>query len=107
MTLVYDGDCAFCCRCASWIRERSGIDMSAGSPEDLAVLELSVEDAKRSVWWIEDGVRLAGHAAIGKALRQVGGLWAFVGVLISTPPISWLAALVYRWVAANRHRFKS
>ena len=107
MTLVYDGDCAFCCRCASWIRERSGIDMSAGSPEDLAVLELSLEDAKRSVWWIEDGVRLAGHAAIGKALRQVGGLWSFVGVLINTPPISWLAALVYRWVAANRHRFKS
>ena len=71
MTLVYDGDCAFCCRCASWIRERSGIDMSAGSPEDLAALELSLEDAKRSVWWIEDGVRLAGHAAIGKALRQV------------------------------------
>jgi len=25
--------------------------------------------------------------------------------LIRMPPVSWLAAVAYRWVAANRHRF--
>ena len=59
--LVYDGECSFCCRCASWVTRRADINMSPGTAQDLERLGLSSSDAKRAVWWIEGDVRLSGH----------------------------------------------
>ena len=53
--------------------------MSSGAEEDLRSLGLSPIEAKRSVWWINENERLAGHEAIGRALQGVGGGWALVG----------------------------
>ena len=102
--LVYDGECSFCCRCASWVTRRADINMSSGTAEDLEKLGLSTSDAKRAVWWIEGDVRLSGHQAVGEVLCSIGGGWRWLGNAMKVPPLSWVAALVYKWVAANRHR---
>ena len=78
--------------------------MSPGTDEDLAKLGLSKSDAKRSLWWIDGTVRLPGHKAVAKTLRRIGGIWWIFGAVMTIPPISWLSALGYRLVAANRHR---
>jgi len=105
VVLVYDGECDFCCRCANWLKKRADFPMSSGAEEDLRSLGLSPIEAKRSVWWINENERLAGHEAIGRALQGVGGVWALLGRAMTIAPISWIASSVYRRVAANRHRF--
>ena len=103
--LVYDGDCVFCCRCARWVAKRSDIDLLADGEADLEALGLTVADTKRFVWWVDGDVKLSGHLAIGKVLRSLGGGWMLLGAAMKVPPVSLLAALIYRLVAANRHRF--
>ena len=105
MVLIYDGDCGFCRRCADWLRARGDVPMASDGEVDRLALGLTPEETKTAVWWVEGGARFRGHQAIGHALRPLGGGWALVGRLIRMPPVSWLAAVAYRWVAANRHRF--
>jgi predicted DCC family thiol-disulfide oxidoreductase YuxK len=105
--LVFDGDCAFCSRCADLARRLL--------PEDTAVLPwqfaelakfgLTSERARTEVLWIDrNGAVSGGAPAVARALRAAGGFWALVGLLLSVPPISWAAPPVYRLVAANRYR---
>ena len=79
--------------------------MASDGEVDLLALGLTPEETKTAVWWVEGRARFSGHRAIGQALRPLGGGWALVGWLIRVPPMSWFAAVAYRWVAANRHRF--
>ena len=102
---IYDGDCKFCCRCADWLRNRGEVPMAPAGELDLPAVGLTPEEAKTAVWWIDNQVRLRGHEAIGFALRSLRGRWLLIGWLIGVPPVSWIGAIVYRWVAANRHRF--
>ncbi len=78
---------------------------SAGEVDRLA-FGLTSEETKTAVWWVEGRTRFSGHQAIGRVLGTLGGGWALVGRLIRIPPMSWLAAVTYRLVAANRHRFR-
>lgn len=107
-TLVYDGDCGFCTASARWIgrRLRGGVRVVPWqSIPDLAATGLTEADVARAAWWIDvDGSLHEGHAAIGHALLAARRAWPIVGRLILVRPIAWLAAPVYRLVAANRHR---
>ncbi len=47
---------------------------------------------------------VAGARAVTTALRAAGSGWALLGRLLQVPPVSTLAAAVYRLVAANRMR---
>jgi predicted DCC family thiol-disulfide oxidoreductase YuxK len=106
-TLVYDGDCGFCTRCVGLIP--AGVARSAVvvpyQRADLAALGLSAERCASAVQWVgADGARGSGADAIARLLISGGGFWRPVGAALLTPPLSWLAALVYRVVAANRMR---
>ncbi len=106
-TLVYDGDCAFCTRCVQlmerWLPARPRVIPWQWA--DLAALGVTQAQAESSVQWVEPGVRrLAGAAAIARLLVLSGGGWAVLGRLLQVPPMSWLAAGVYRLVAINRGR---
>ena len=79
--------------------------MAASAEVDLANLGLTAEEAASSAWWVEEGERLSGHRAVARVLRELGGAWGVAGRVLSVPPVSWLGAPAYRWVAANRHRF--
>lgn len=105
--LVYDGECAFCERCATWIAARlpAGTPVLASQQADLAALGLSAEQALDAAWWIDtNGSRHRGHHAIAAALRACGGGWGRLGRLLTVPLLSTLAAAVYELVARNRHR---
>jgi predicted DCC family thiol-disulfide oxidoreductase YuxK len=103
--LIFDGDCAFCSSAVRWLQR--------GDPElhavpwqhaDIAALGLSHRDVARSAWWIDTrGRRHGGAAAAGMALRGRGGVWRVVARLSLSAPFSWMAAVVYRLIAANRH----
>jgi predicted DCC family thiol-disulfide oxidoreductase YuxK len=106
-TLVFDGDCGFCTRCVALVpkRARRTTTVVPFQRADLPALGLTASECAEAVQWVgDDGTRARGHAAIGRLLQQAGGLWHLLGVLLLLPPVSWLAALVYRLVAANRMR---
>jgi predicted DCC family thiol-disulfide oxidoreductase YuxK len=106
-TLVFDGDCGFCTRCVALV-PRSARRTTVVVPyqrADMAALGLTAAECAEAVQWVaDDGSRARGHAAIGRLLQTGGPAWRIVGTALLVPPVSWLAALVYRLVAANRMR---
>ncbi len=106
-TLVFDGDCGFCTRSAEVARRilPAGVAVTAWQFADLAALGTTAQRAQREALWIGGDGRVAGGAtAVSRALRAAGGVWALLGWLLAVPPLSWLARIVYRVVAANRMR---
>ena len=104
--LVYDGDCAFCTRCAHAV-EAIGADAEivAWQLTDLTELGLSEAQAADALQWVEvDGTVRSGHEAVAATLVSSGPWWRLAGRAILLPGISWLAAKGYRLVADNRRR---
>jgi predicted DCC family thiol-disulfide oxidoreductase YuxK len=106
-TLVFDGDCGFCTRSVSLVPKlRLRVDeVVPYQRTDLVGLGLTREACADAVQWVgDDGATAAGHRAVARLLVNSGPLWQLLGVLLLVPPVSWLAAGVYRLVAANRMR---
>ncbi|MEU3452053.1 DUF393 domain-containing protein [Micromonospora sp. NPDC006766] len=106
-TFVYDGDCAFCTRCAQFIERRIPTDARVVPWQfaDLAALELTEAECEESVRWVgDDGSRAAGPDAIAKLLSGSTPLWRVAGAGLRFPPVRVVAWTAYRWVARNRHR---
>jgi len=105
--LVFDGDCAFC---TTWVNrlERLLPSFPRKSPWqwlDLDELGLTRRDVEQYAWFITPNHQYAGHLAGSALLRAQRGFgWRFLGNLIATPPVSWVAALAYHCIAQNRHR---
>ena len=106
--LIYDGDCAFCTRSARWVegRLRTPVLVVAWqNVHDLGALGLSPVDTTAAAWWVDIfGRRHRGHRAMAQALRLCRPPLPLAGAAMTVPPLSWLAALVYRVVARYRHR---
>jgi predicted DCC family thiol-disulfide oxidoreductase YuxK len=105
--VIYDGDCGFC----QWSAALGTRVLPAPvvivplQEADLAALGVTRADALRAVQWVGGSGRVAaGHRAIASWLIASGLPWSLAGRLLLTPPVSWVAALGYRLVAANRHR---
>jgi predicted DCC family thiol-disulfide oxidoreductase YuxK len=105
--LVYDGDCGFCTKSADlldrWVRPTAAI--VAWQHADLDALGLTPEAAAAAVQWVSpDGLIASGHRAVAGVLGQSGFGWRLLGRMLLIPGVSWVAAKVYRWVAAHRNR---
>ncbi len=106
-TLIYDGDCEFCRRCAETARRRLGgkVEVLAYQEADLAVIGLTAGQTEDAAWWIsENGERFGGHRCVAKALIEAEGAWRLLGRMLEWPVISQVAGGVYRLVSRNRHR---
>lgn len=105
--LVFDGDCGFCTTSVDWL-ERTLSRFPRSTPWqwiDLDEHGLTPEDVAEYAWVLTPSHHYAGHLALSALLRmQPQFALRFAGHLLATPPISWVAALGYRWIAANRHR---
>lgn len=104
--LLYDGDCAFCTKCAG-VLKRIGPDAEIVPWQFADLTELGVTEAEASdaVQWVGvDRTVRSGHEAIAAALRRAGWFWGVVGRALLLPGVSWIAAKVYRLVADNRYR---
>ncbi|MFF8831168.1 thiol-disulfide oxidoreductase DCC family protein [Streptomyces sp. NPDC015131] len=105
--LVYDGDCGFCTTSAGVVerRLRPDCDIVPRQFADLASLGVTPDRAAHEVLWVTPtGTVYGGARAVAKVLLRAGGGWAPLGALLMLPPARWLAPLVYRLVADNRHR---
>jgi predicted DCC family thiol-disulfide oxidoreductase YuxK len=109
--LIYDGDCQFCRLSLDFgIRNLSKFPQFVAYQKiDPAKYGLSVEDVSSQVWLAERTARglkpLGGHLAVAQILLdQPQFYWRWLGFLMKTPPFSFVADLVYKWVAKNRHR---
>jgi predicted DCC family thiol-disulfide oxidoreductase YuxK len=105
--LVYDGDCAFCSRCATVARRLlpARVQVVPWQGYDLAAAGVTAARAQQEVLWIgPDGTVAGGAPAVAQALRAVGGPWSVAGAVLAAPPLRRLAPVVYRLVAANRYR---
>lgn len=105
--LVYDGDCAFCRRCVVFVERRitRRPRLVAWQFADLEALGLTAEECQEAVQWVgPDGRHASAQRAVARTLVGAGGGWSVLGRLLLLPGIDWSAGVVYRWVAANRHR---
>jgi predicted DCC family thiol-disulfide oxidoreductase YuxK len=105
-TLVFDGDCRFCTSSARWLQRRLPDEVSVvpWQRADLEALGVTADEARAAVQWVGPAGRASGAAAVGRALEAAGGVWRPFGRLCRTPPTAWVAEVVYRVVARNRHR---
>jgi len=109
--LIYDGDCQFC-----QLSLEFGIKNLRIFPQYVAFQKINpkefglTEQQVRSQIWLAprypaEGASLGGHLAAGAILGLQPSFWLrALGWLTSTPPTSWVAELIYRLIAANRHR---
>jgi predicted DCC family thiol-disulfide oxidoreductase YuxK len=103
--LIYDGDCAFCKQSLKWALGKlpEFCRYAAYQKLDFTSFGLVIEDVKSQVWLIEGNRKYGGHRAVSWLFRQQNHLgWRTLGWLIDF--FSPISALVYRWVANNRHR---
>ncbi|HEX7745124.1 MAG TPA: DCC1-like thiol-disulfide oxidoreductase family protein [Micromonosporaceae bacterium] len=106
-TFVYDGDCAFCTRCAEFIEGRIPTEARVLPWQfaDLDALGLTAAECEDAVQWIgADGVRAAGPDAIGRLLGTSSRVWQLAGRVLRARAVRAAAWPAYRWVARNRHR---
>lgn len=105
--LVFDGDCAFC---TTWVHrlEKFLPRFPTATPWqwlELDELGLSVDDVTNYAWVVTSRHQYAGHLAFSALLRMQRGFgWRLAGHLIATPPVSWLAAAAYHYIAKYRHK---
>jgi predicted DCC family thiol-disulfide oxidoreductase YuxK len=104
---LFDGDCAFCSACASFIQRRIPTDAMVipWQRADLGRLGLTAAQGRQSVWWIDGERRDAGPVAIAALLRSSHGTgWRMVGRLLGWRPLVAIGWPVYRFVARHGHR---
>jgi len=103
---LFDGDCAFCSMCARFIehRMRPSARVMAWQFSDLAGLGVTPGAAEAAVQWVDRRGVWAGPEAISRLLRDAGGYWRPLGLVLGARPVLWLAWPVYRWISRNRHR---
>ncbi len=104
--LLYDGDCAFCTRCAGLL-ERIGpeAEIVPWQFADLAALGVTEDQVTDAVQWVGVGGTVrSGHEAIAAVLSTAGWIWRAIARSLLLPGVSWIAAKAYRLVADNRYR---
>ena len=106
--LIFDGDCGFCttsARFASrWVDRQHRYDIQPWQNVDLAQFGLTEEDCIAAAQFVRaDGTVRAGHLAIAEGLKHGAPLWRPLGVMMTLPGVSQLAAKVYSWVADHRY----
>jgi predicted DCC family thiol-disulfide oxidoreductase YuxK len=109
--LIYDGDCQFCQLSLDFgIRNLrifpQYVAFQTIDPKDFG---LTASQVRSQIWLVRKGQgnnsALGGHLAAGAILKFQPSFWLrALGWLASTPPTSWVASLLYKLIAANRHR---
>lgn len=107
MKLIYDGDCGFCTKSATFGTKRSRADVeyiASRSIQDLSAYGLNSEDVSKRVYWVGDKRVVGGSRAVFRAMRQMKFPYNILGLLGLTPGFWLLAEPIYNLVARNRHK---
>ena len=99
--MVYDDSCAMCSAAARWVERNTDVALVPGSTSDL-----SAEQLDTSVWLVGDGESKSRSLAVaGILVRSHRRGWRVCGHVLRVWGIRHVGDVVYRIVAANRHRF--
>lgn len=104
--LLWDGDCGLCAAAAAWVKRRDGAGQfhvvawqEAPSPPMTSALAATCAQAVQVL--ADDGTLHGGERAV---LFVLGALvWPRLARWGVRPPLRWLLAGGYRWVAGHRH----
>jgi predicted DCC family thiol-disulfide oxidoreductase YuxK len=101
---VYDGDCGFCTWFVNALAHHLArrVDLLPWQRADLGALGLTEGNVGTALQWIAPDERQSGHRAVAAWLQYERGLWRVLGSALTTPPIDWVAARVYRTIAVHR-----
>ncbi|HET8617285.1 MAG TPA: DUF393 domain-containing protein [Actinomycetales bacterium] len=108
--LLYDGDCGVCTRLAGAVvrhvlRRPGDVVVTAYQDVDLAPLGLTPAECEQALQWVATDGRVSSAQDAVARLLLAGRRWQRpFGAVLLAPGVNGLAGLVYRWVAANRHR---
>lgn len=104
--LLYDADCGFCTRTASYLpRLRLTAERAALQEVGLGALGVDAERAVREMPYVcPDGRVLYGHEAWAAALGTGPLPMRLLGRLLGSRLLRPVAARSYRWVSENRYR---
>src|SRR5690242_11266967 len=106
--LVYDGDCAFCTRCARWLAARArGVRVVAWQTLDLAEVGLTEQQVSAAAYWVDGADVEHSEVAVARALMACGTGFAVLGRLLLLPGVRRLAGMGYRFVARHRGRISA
>lgn len=109
-TLVFDGDCGMCTTLAGfverYVRAADGdFEVAPWQRLDLATLGLTPAQCEEALQWVlPNGMQFAAQDAVARVLLRGYLWWRPFGLVLMLPGVNQLAGMVYRWVAANRHR---
>ncbi len=103
---LYDGDCAFCTRCADFLERcvRTEAAVAPWQSVDLEALGIGRRAVEDAVQWAEPGLVKAGPDAIAMLLCRAQWYWRPLGLIAARKFVSRLLWPVYRLVSRNRHR---
>jgi predicted DCC family thiol-disulfide oxidoreductase YuxK len=105
MTLIYDGDCAFCYRCVQWGARNLKVWPTAVAYQsiDANVYGLNQQQVQRSIWLLPQ--KLPANRAVADILKQQPDVaWRIIGALMDLPLLRVASKAGYYFVARNRHR---
>lgn len=104
-TLLYDGDCAFCTRVATWVAARGNVQIQPWQRRDRLPDGLTEDDVNTRAYWLEDDRPVAGGAeAIARSMQARGGLYGPYGSLLRTRLMRGIAERSYSKIAHHRHQ---
>ena len=102
-TLVYDGGCGFCTRCARWLQAHAaGVDVVPWQSTDLAGLGLTEDEVRDAAYWVDETTIDGAEGAIARSLVACGRAYAVIGRLLLLPGVRGVAGVGYRFVARHR-----
>jgi predicted DCC family thiol-disulfide oxidoreductase YuxK len=108
--LIYDGDCGVCTRLSRLVTTRlrrrpEDFAVAAYQLLDLSEYPLTPEECDAALQWVAaDGTVSRAQDAVARTLLACRPPLRPLGAVVLLPGVNALAGLVYRWVAANRHR---
>jgi len=109
-TVIYDGECRFCratmTRLRRWDHDHRIVPLNLHAPERAQRFpDLAIERLHGALHAVNaEGRTFAGVDAFSRIGSVLPG-WRWVAWLLRVPGIHAVAAVVYNWVARNRHRW--
>lgn len=107
--ILYNGNCRFCARVASWIRKKNSPNIKLYNIQEkpwyLYILDINIDDALATIHVVDnnDGEIYVGHNAIIRILDALD--YKFSAKIFSVPPFLFILMLTYFIVNKLKHLF--
>jgi predicted DCC family thiol-disulfide oxidoreductase YuxK len=98
ITVIYDGECAFCISSLKWVKQRVEVRALAFQSADLGAFNLTREQCAKELYVVVDGKIYKGAAAVAYLLGVRGNV--VLAAVVKGSGV--LGKFGYRWVAAHR-----